>query len=797
MFKNIGRMFKILAVLTLVGLITGAVTVFSVYQYYGKDLPDYSQLADYDPPTVTRFYANDGSLMGEYAKEKRLYVPITAIPKRVQHAFIAAEDKNFYSHPGIDIFSVVRAAIQNIINYGQQKSLVGGSTITQQVVKNFLLTNERTLSRKVKEAILSIRVSRVYTKDRILELYLNEIYLGAGSYGVAAAALNYFNKSMDELTIEEAALLASMPKAPSQLNPKKYYDRAKARRDWVISRMREERYISQEETKSAKAEPIILRSRDDTEITVASSFSEATRRSLMDMFGGDVVYERGLTVRTTLDPEYQRIALKSLRAGIEAYDRRHGYRGPVEHRDIKADWQEELAAVKKPDRLVEHKQLAIVLVSNNKQVEIGLEGGKTGFISSKEFAWARNWRKGNAFEVGDVVIVEPVDNEKRTYTLRQIPKVNGAMVVLDPNTGHILAMVGGYAYRESDFNRVTQAKRQPGSAFKPFVYLAAMENRFNPASIVVDGPVELSQGAGMPVWRPKNYSGDYLGPITLRRGLELSRNTITVRLGMMLGIKRVMEISRRFGINMSPAPNFSTVLGATETTLLNLANAYGMIINGGKRVYPTLIERVQDRNGKTLFKNDRRSCQDCFIDAGNNISVPVLPDIREQVTDPVSAYQITSILQGVAQRGTAARSNSLKRTVAGKTGTTNNSYDTWFMGATPNLIIGTYIGYDNPKTLGRRETGSSVALPVFMNFVENALKDVPDVPFRIPSGVKLVKIDMRTGRSPTPESEPRKIIYEAFKADEELPIYSNTTPFDNMMDSGNTATPSFGAGGIY
>lgn len=799
MFKSFRRFITFIGILFLLGCMTIGVTLFSLVKYYGKDLPDYTQLANYDPPTVTRFYDRNGQLMAEYAKEKRLYVPITAIPKRLRYAFIAAEDQNFYSHPGIDIFSVSRAAVQNLANYSQHKSLVGGSTITQQVVKNFLLTKERTLSRKVKEAILSMRISRAYSKDRILELYLNEIYLGAGSYGVAAAALNYFNKSMDELTIEEAALLASMPKAPTQMNPRKYYDRAKARRDWVIERMQEEGYITAKDAKHAIATPIILRSRDNTEITAASSFSEAARRSLADMFGDDVLYERGLTVRTTLDPKLQRIALKSLQFGLESYDRRHGYRGPVAHRDIKGDWQQELAAVTPPEDMLAPRVLGIVLVAGAKQVEVGLAGGKTVFIPAAEFAWARNWKKGKPFTVGDIVIVEPINVEKRLYALRQIPKVNGAMVVLNPHTGRVLAMVGGYAYKEADFNRATQAKRQPGSAFKPFVYLTAMENGFTPTSIVVDGPIELSQGAGMPAWRPKNYSGDYLGPITLRRGLELSRNTITVRLGLMLGIRRIVEVTKRFGINMAPSPNFSTVLGATETTLLDLANAYGIIINGGKRIYPTLIERVQDRNGKTLYKNDRRECDGCAV-LSNEAQVPVLQDVREQVTDPVSAYQVTSILQGVTQRGTAAKANSLGRSIAGKTGTTNNSYDTWFMGATPDLIIGTYVGFDTPKTLGGRETGASAALPVFIEFVKEALTDIPDVPFRIPPGVKLTKIDLRTGQAPTAESDPRKVIYEAFRTEalssENAPLLQTSPGEAGSGTSG--ATPSaFGTGEIY
>ena len=812
---------KVMIALSFLGGVVATVVGIAVINYYSKDLPDYSQLEKYDPPTTTRFYAADGRLLSEYAIEKRLYVPITAIPKHVINAFISAEDQNFYNHPGIDIFSVMRAGIQNLASasLGHKHSLVGGSTITQQVVKNFLLTNERTLARKVKEAILAIRISKVYSKDRILELYLNEIYLGGSSYGVTAAALNYFNKPLDELTIEEAALLAAMPKAPSSLDPKRHYDRAKTRRDWVIQRMYEEGYISQEEKKKAQKAPIVLRSRDATEMVTAESFSGAARQELISMFGKDALYEKGLSVRTSLNPTYQEIAQKALRQELEAYDRRHGYRGPIATMDISGDWQTELQNIPRNESLGTWK-LAVVLAIDAKKADIGLSDGSKGNIPFDEMKWARHWlpkqnigppvkSPAEVVDVGDVIAVEPLeatDNTKKeapkTYSLRQIPSINGAVVVLDPPTGKVLAMVGGYAIKETEFNRATQAKRQPGSAFKPFVYLTAMENGFTPSSIVVDGPIELSQGAGLPKWRPQNYSGEFLGPATLRRGLELSKNVMTVRLALMLGINKIINTAKRFGIYEEVPRNFSTVLGAHETTLLKLVNAYGMIINGGKRITPSLIERIQDRNGKTIYRHDTRECDACSVTMAqvqNMDTPPVLPDDREVVTDPISAYQITSILQGVVQRGTGRRASALNRTLGGKTGTTNDSFDTWFIGASPNLIVGTYVGFDTPRTLGRTETGASAALPVFIDFMKEALKDVPDVPFRIPSEAKLVRVDAKTGRPPGPETPPYNIIYEAFKPDSKIPTYQATTSEtpEQGFDNNDNDTYNQGTGGIY
>ncbi len=806
MFGHFTSLIRAFTSLLLILCVVGAALALGVVVYYSRGLPDYQTLSSYNPPIVTRLYAADGRLMEEYAKEHRLFVPMNAIPKRVINAFLAAEDKNFYSHPGIDIFSLFRATVQNVINLSENRALVGGSTITQQVVKNFLLTNERSLSRKVKEAILSFRISQVYSKDRILELYLNQIYLGAGSYGVASAALNYFNRSLDDLTIEEAAFLAELPKAPSTYDPRRNYDRAKARRDWVIARMAEEHFITDSEAAAAIARPIVLRSREDTEIARADFFAEAVRQEISARYGSNTLYEGGLAVRTTLDPHLQTIAETAFREGLIRYDRRHGFRGPLATLPSLDGWKEQLATQKRPEALGTWNIAVILELAKDKAV-IGLETGERGVIPAEELRFAKTAKK--PLQVKDVVAVERLQEKKNApvYGLRQIPQVSGGMVVMDPHTGKVLALVGGYYYGASQFNRAMQAKRQPGSAFKPFVYLSALESGFTPASVVVDGPIELSQGAGMPMWRPKNYSGDFLGPTTLRIGVEKSRNLMTVRLAQMLGIGKIMEITKRFGINTHPDRNFSTVLGASETTLLQLTNAYAMLVGGGKRLTPSLIERIQDRNGTTIYKRDDRACRDCpvftTINANSNAGtpVPILEDTREAVTDPRSAYQIISIMEGVVQHGTAAAARKLGRTLGGKTGTTNDSVDTWFMGFSPDLVVGTYVGFDTPHSLGRHETGASVALPIFIRFMEEALKGTPDVPFRIPEGIQLVRIDAKTGQLPSIATPEKNIIYEAFKTGTQpqapaLAAPTSDTPTTSTVTP-EEAAPLTGTGGIY
>jgi penicillin-binding protein 1A len=724
--------------------VLGLLLAVAVFHSYNKDLPDFSELSSYDPPTVTRLYAADGKLMNEYATEKRIFVPLQAVPKRVIDAFLSAEDKNFYSHSGVDITGMMRAVRNNIIHYGEGKSLVGGSTITQQVVKNFLLTNEKSLERKVKEAILAVRITHAYSKDKILELYLNEIYLGMGSYGVAAAAQNYFGKSLEDLTVEEVALLASQPKAPNLYNPKKSYDTALERRNWVISRMLEDGKITAGEAEAATKKPIVLKSRDVTQVVKAAFFSEEVRRALADMYGSNVLYEGGLVVKTTLNPTYQKLADNALQQALIAYDRRHGYRGALAHI---TEVSELPALLKKFEfQLLPGQVLAMVKQVEAKQVRILYADGKDGVISAAGWAWTNIKKPAEIFKPGDVVLVTP---QATSADLQQIPEANGAIVVVDPHTGRVLAMSGGYTYGGTEFNRATQAKRQPGSSFKPFVYAAALENGMLPNSLLLDAPIELNAGAGQPLWKPQNYHDDYLGEITLRMGLEKSRNTMTVRIAQFIGLDKCLEIGKRLGIYSNPPPNLSIVLGTSETTLLNLVNAYGMIVNGGKKIAPSLIERIDDRHGNTIFRRDARKCEGCKMEISATmppiVAPPLLPDDRDQVIDPRIAYQITSLLEGVAIRGTAARAKSIGKTVGGKTGTTNDSYDTWFVGFSPDLVAGVYVGYDKPRTLGAKETGASVALPAFIDFMSAALKDTPNIPFRIPRGIKFVRTDYKTG----------------------------------------------------
>jgi penicillin-binding protein 1A len=740
-------------------VILAGIVGFLLFSHYDQDLPDYNQLASYDPATVTRLYAADGRVLAEYAAEKRLFVPLTAIPKRVQQAFISAEDKNFYEHKGIDFTGIARAIRNNIINYGQGKSLVGGSTITQQVVKNFLLTNEKSVERKIKEAILALRISRVYSKDKILELYLNEIYLGMGSYGVAAAAQNYFNKSLDDLTIEEMALLAAEPKAPGTYDPRKNYDLTKTRRDWVIDRMTEGGYITVEEAAEAKKQTITLKNRDATEVAHAEFFAEEVRRWLSQMYGQNALYEGGLVVKTTVDPNLQKLADEALRKTLVEYDRRHGYRGPIAHIEKNQNVKEQLQKITKEHsyHIFDGQKVAVVNDLNAQKVQIAFDDDTRGTILFSAMKWSRRVseegvlgpdikKPADVLKIGDVLLVG--NEQKGNWDLEQIPEVNGAMMALDPHTGRVLAISGGYAYGSSEFDRATQAKRQPGSAFKPFVYLAALENGFAPNTIILDGPIELEQGPGMPLWQPQNYEGEYLGPATMRLGLEKSRNTMTVRMAQILGLDKVLEMGKRFGIYDNPSPLFSIVLGSSETTLVRLVNAYGMIANGGKRITPAIIERIDDRHGKTIYRRDARDCVHCELNSmADDLSPepPLPPDDREQIADPRVVYQLISMLEGVTIRGTGARAHEIGKIVAGKTGTTNDSLDTWFIGFSPDLVAGVYIGYDKPRTLGHKESGASVALPAFIYFMKEALKDVPNKPFGIPPGIRFQQVDLKTG----------------------------------------------------
>lgn len=773
------KIFLGLASLGISGMIAGLVFGIALFYFFGQDLPDYSKLANYTPAGTTRLYAADGRLMTEYATQKRVYLPLDYMPKKLIQAFIAAEDQNYYHHTGIDAMGILRAAWENFQNLGENHSLVGGSTITQQVVKNFLLTREQSISRKVKEAIVAYRVTKHYSKDEILELYLNEIYLGIGAYGVVAASEEYFGKPLDALKTEEIALLAAMPKAPANYDPRFKADKALIRRNYVIDRMYEDGYLNLAEVERAKAAPLVLHDRKKDRVA-AQYFSEEVRRFLMDSYGMDKVYAGGLFVQTTLVPELQVLADKALRDALIAYDLRHGYRGPLGKMDVpEEDWAEALAAYAKEHRapVYDNHKMGVILAVQDKLAEVGFLDGKKGTMPFSGMQWAirvlENGRMGvlprkaaDVVAVGDVVLVRPVADVKLkdTYNLIQVPKVNGGLVVMDPKTGKVLAMAGGYDPELDEFNRVTQAKRQPGSSFKPFVYLTAMERGFTPSTVLEDAPIELYQGPGLPMWRPKNYGGDYLGAITLRTGLEKSRNLVTVRLAQMLGIHRIAMVAKRLGIYEGELPeNYSMVLGSVETTMIKLAGAYAAIANGGMKVTPALIERIDDQGGKTIFRRDSRDCAGCTAQAGqsfNNYAPPVLPDVREQLIDPRVAYQMISMLRGVVQRGTAASASRLGKPLGGKTGTTNDSRDAWFMGFSPDLVVGVFVGHDQPKDLGGKETGGRVALPAFIQVMETALKDKPAQGFYVPKGVQEVLVDKYSGMplapgmggSPIPET---------------------------------------------
>jgi penicillin-binding protein 1A len=737
----------------MLGLVGVAAAAIYLVSYFGSDLPDYSQLKSYDPPVLTRVYAGDGRLMEEYAQEKRVFVPIEAMPDLVKHAYIAAEDKNFYTHQGIDYVGIARAALKNFKNPGKRPE--GASTITQQVAKNFLLSSEVSYKRKIREAILAYRMEKAMGKDKLLELYLNEIFLGQRSYGVAAAALSYFNKSLEELSIEEAAYLAALPKAPNNYHPIRDHEAALERRNYVIDRMDQDGYIEEAEADIAKAKPLLVVKRTDSEIVEAPYFAEEVRRELQDRYGEDALYKGGLAVRTSADPRLQAIAQTALRDGLIAFDRRRGWRGPVAHWDDITGWQEKLTGIARPPAALEHWVMAVALDSST----LGLADGRKIKLSEDD----AKWTESKKLVAGDVVLAEPMGEKKESLILRQVPKVNGALVALDPHTGRVLAMQGGWSFGESSFNRVTQAKRQPGSAFKPFIYLAALDKGFTPATLVLDAPMVIDQGPGLPKWRPGNYNNEYYGPTPIRIGVEKSRNLMTVRIAQYIGMPTVAEYAEKFGITEKMPLHLANSLGSGETTVLGLTTAYAMLINGGKRITPTFVDRIQDRRGKTIFSHDVRDCVNCGpLLEWQSQATPNVADAREQINDPRTVYQMVSILEGVVQRGTATKLKDLKRPLAGKTGTTNDSKDAWFVGFSPDLVVGVYVGYDEPKQLGGRETGASVAVPIFKDFMAEALKDAPIIPFRVPPGVRQVQINSETGARARPGD--KRVIWEAFLA---------------------------------
>ena len=736
--------------------------IFSTLWYFSVGLPDYKKLSNYQPPISSRVYSGNNKLIAEYAIEKRLFIPYESIPEKVINAFLSAEDKNFFSHPGVDAKGILRATIKNVKNISQNKRLEGASTITQQVAKNFLLTNEVSIKRKVKEAILAFRIERAYTKERILELYLNQIYLGQGAYGIAAASLEYFDKSIKELDYKESALLAALPKAPSKYNPYKYPDVAKFRRNLVLENLKENNFISKKQLKEFKQAQLKLKKRNIEIVNEANSYTEEVRKKVKDIYGFDKLYSQGLSISTPLKINYQIQALKSLRKGIEDYDRRRGWRGPITNKNKNKDWKKIIAKYKLDPTL--NWYLAEIISLNNNELTFQIINKKKkkikGTLLAKNIKWSIPKKKSiqDIHKIGDIFFVKKVNNY---WKLKQYPKVNGGIVVLNPFNGDVLALVGGFNFKTSEFNRVTQAKRQPGSAFKPIVYAAALEKGFAPNSIILDAPFVETQGAGLKNWKPENYGKKFYGPTTFRKGIEYSRNLMTVRIAKTLGLDEILNLSKKLNIYDDIPELLSVSLGAAETTLMKLTSAYAPFVNGGKKIEPKLISRIQDRRGKTIFKENIIKCFGCDKFISNNIELPKIDNNYEKVLSKETAYQMTSILQGAVQRGTAKKLKALKVPLAGKTGTTNNNYDAWFIGFSSNLVIGVYIGYDNPKSLGKFETGSKVALPIFKDFIEKTLFKEDFDQFPIPENIFLTSLNYDTGNKST--SSDKNSIIEALK----------------------------------
>ena len=771
--------FNFLIKLTIVVFLSLFFITFSALWYFSSGLPDYKKLESYEPPVSSRVYADNGTLIAEYAIEKRIFIPYDSIPTKVINAFLSAEDKNFFNHLGIDPKGIVRATINNIKNVVNNKRLEGASTITQQVAKNFLLTNEVSYKRKIKEAILAFRIEKAYTKEKILELYLNQIYLGEGTYGIAAASSEYFDKSTKELNYSEAALLAALPKAPSKYNPFRYYSEAKLRRNLVLQNLNENNFISNSDFEKYKKEEINLKKRKIKLLKEANYYTEEIRRIIKANYGFDKLYAEGLSIKSALDVEYQLYALDALRSGIESYDRRHGWRGPILNTKLETNWREKLKK-KKIDTSLGWEFAKIISLNETEIIFKIIDKEEKVKIKTINLKWAIKKTVYDSFKINDIVFLGK--NSKGRLELKQYPKVNGAIVVINPHNGKVKALAGGFSFESSEFNRATQAKRQPGSAFKPFVYATALENNFSPNSIILDAPFISEQGIGLKNWKPENYGKEFYGPTTLRKGIEFSRNLMTVRIAQEVGLKKILQLSKKLNIYNEIPELLSVSLGSAETTLLQITNAYATFVNGGKKVNPILIERIQDRRGKTIFNSDTRDCIGCDRYSENKTEVPSIKNNYQQAMSKETAYQILSMLEGAIQRGTGKRLRDLKVPLAGKTGTTNDNYDAWFIGSTSNLVIGVYIGFDNPKTLGRYETGSKAALPVFKKFIKNALYKDDFKPFLIPEEIFFSAINYKTGKKENFSNT--NSIVEAFKLNDINKIKNNnlgkSTDYDSL-----------------
>ncbi len=755
MIKLINFSLKALIII----LISVFLLIFSAFFYFSSGLPDYKKLSNYQPPISSRVYSKDGKLIAEYALEKRLFVPYDSIPKKVINSFLSAEDKNFFNHPGVDAKGILRATINNIKNILGDKRLEGASTITQQVAKNFLLTNEVSLKRKIKEAILAFRIENAYSKKRILELYLNQIYLGQGTYGVAAASLEYFDKSIKDLNYEEAALLAALPKAPSRYNPVKDPKEAKFRRDLVLKNLNQNGFINNDQYLKFKDKEIKIKKRKIEIVNEANSYTEEVRRIIKDKYGFEKLYTQGLSIKSPLNINFQINAINALRNGIESYDRRHGWRGPITNKLKDKNWEKKLNQYSL-DPTLNWKKAEVTEINEN-YVVLKLEKNLNAKIYKSNLNWAiKNKTIEDVFEIGDIIFIKKNNN---SWSLKQYPIVNGGIVALNPFTGEVKALVGGFSYASSEFNRVTQAKRQPGSAFKPFVYAAAIENGLAPNSIVLDAPFIAEQGIGLKDWKPENYGKKFYGPSTLRKGIEYSRNLMTVRIAKNLGVNKILDLSRELEIYDEIPELLSVSLGSVETSLLNLTSAYATFVNGGKKIKPVLINRIQDRRGKTIFSSSFAKCKGCdsYNEDNQEEGFPIIDFNNKQIISEQTAYQVTSILKGVITRGTGKKLRDLNVPIAGKTGTTNNNFDAWFIGYNSNLVVGVYVGFDNPKTLGKYETGSKAALPIFKEFIKGVLYLDDFKEFNVPNGIYFAPINYNTGKQT--DFDDKNFILEAFK----------------------------------
>jgi len=768
---------NILAISLVISLIA-FIGIFGTLWTFSNKIPDYKFLKSYKPPVSSKMYSGNGDVVADFSQEKRIFIPYSSIPEKVINAFLAAEDKNFFSHPGVDAKGVLRATINNVKNILTSKRLEGASTITQQVAKNFLLTNEVSINRKIKEAILAFRIERALNKERILELYLNQIYLGSGAYGIAAASLEYFDKSIKELDYAEAAVLAALPKAPSKYNPYRNIELTKFRRNLVLQNLYQNGFIDLVNYENLKNKNIELKKTKRVYLEDAQYYIEDVRKNIIERLSYEKVYKQGYNINTPINLNLQKIATDSLRNGLVAYDQRKGWRGPIININYDENWFKKIDKKYSLEKSINWK---IAIVKKVKKFEATIEtfDKLNGLVKYKDIAWTKKEFE-NLLKVGDIIYVENLKDN--IYKLKQLPKINGGIVVMDPYTGRVLALSGGFSFKNSEFNRASQALRQPGSAFKPFVYALALENKYTPSSLVLDAPLVLDQGIDLKKWKPENYGKKFYGPSTLRVGLEKSRNLMTVRIAQNLGIDELASFSKRLNIYQDPEELLSISLGSAETTLLNLTSAYSSFVNGGKLISPIIIDRIQDSEGNTIINNENRKCSNCEKISFTGKDYPVIEDNYEQIMSEQTAYQITSFLEGVVKRGTGKKLKELKLNLAGKTGTTNENTDAWFVGFTSDLVIGVYVGMDNPKPLGKFETGSKAALPIFREFVEKAIKKSDARPFKVPKKMTLMVIDPLTGEKAKFNS--KNTIIEAYKSSNVLNgkvLYSD----NNRLDANN------------